>query len=278
MDRPEPRRLSGRGENRREQILAAAADLFSELGFEGTRVSDIARRTGVAKSLFYWYFPSKTAVVGELSSGVQRRLRQLQGDAVATLDDPLRKLYVGTLVSVRHIAANQHLYRVVNALALGREPEAEGPRPFTASAVHRHALDTARILSEGQQSGVVRQNDSAMNLAYCIGALVDDLVRMQESRLMRGRPGDLAALAARAVVYLAAADTSLADDVVDEHTTLAGLADSAFRGPFGTPRRRRSVHAAGAGAPAARRAPGPEGRGRPGQWTRGRSDRSTSPS
>ncbi|MGF1510444.1 MAG: TetR/AcrR family transcriptional regulator [Myxococcota bacterium] len=44
---------------RRKQIIKAAVDVFAERGFHRSRVSDIARRAGVAHGLIYHYFASK---------------------------------------------------------------------------------------------------------------------------------------------------------------------------------------------------------------------------
>lgn len=44
---------------RRKQILGAAVKAFAEKGFHATRVSDVARRAGVAYGLIYHYFSSK---------------------------------------------------------------------------------------------------------------------------------------------------------------------------------------------------------------------------
>ncbi|MEM1022692.1 MAG: TetR/AcrR family transcriptional regulator [Myxococcota bacterium] len=46
-------------EERRKQILRAAAVVFAERGFHRTRVSDIARQAGIAHGLIYHYFDSK---------------------------------------------------------------------------------------------------------------------------------------------------------------------------------------------------------------------------
>lgn len=49
--------------DRKKQILKAAVEVFAERGFHRTRVSDIARRAGVAYGLIYHYFDSKDAVL-----------------------------------------------------------------------------------------------------------------------------------------------------------------------------------------------------------------------
>jgi TetR/AcrR family fatty acid metabolism transcriptional regulator len=51
---------------RRKQILKAAVEVFAERGFHRTRVSDIAKRAGVAYGLIYHYFESKDAVLSSV--------------------------------------------------------------------------------------------------------------------------------------------------------------------------------------------------------------------
>ena len=47
---------------RREQIFAAAAELFSRSGYHGVTVDAIARRAGISKGNLYWYFKSKQEI------------------------------------------------------------------------------------------------------------------------------------------------------------------------------------------------------------------------
>ena len=49
---------------RRADIVAAARELYEEQGLSKTSVQDITNRMGVARSLFYHYFPDKEAVTG----------------------------------------------------------------------------------------------------------------------------------------------------------------------------------------------------------------------
>ena len=49
-------------DERRQQIIDAARQLYEEQGLARTSVKDISERCGVARSLFYHYFPDKQAV------------------------------------------------------------------------------------------------------------------------------------------------------------------------------------------------------------------------
>ncbi len=62
-----------RTEARREAIVAAAAALFKEVGYERASMNELARRLGGSKATLYNYFPSKesllVAVVKAFSTG-----------------------------------------------------------------------------------------------------------------------------------------------------------------------------------------------------------------
>lgn len=51
------------GYDRRHQIVEVARSLFEERGLAHTTVKDIARESGVARGLFYYYFADKDAVI-----------------------------------------------------------------------------------------------------------------------------------------------------------------------------------------------------------------------
>lgn len=62
---PRPRGPRGGGAHTRADILEAALDLFSELGYDRTSIRAIAQTAGVDPSLPRHYFPSKSALFVE---------------------------------------------------------------------------------------------------------------------------------------------------------------------------------------------------------------------
>src|SRR5947209_17036059 len=54
----------------RERILAAAAEVFAERGYEGAAVSDIARRAGFTTGAIYGRFRDKAELLLEVVRGV----------------------------------------------------------------------------------------------------------------------------------------------------------------------------------------------------------------
>ena len=59
-------RRQQQAEERRNQLIDVALELFGQNGIEATRVSDIARADGVAQGLLYHYFPSKDALLAAI--------------------------------------------------------------------------------------------------------------------------------------------------------------------------------------------------------------------
>src|SRR5262245_48804362 len=55
-----------RGDERREQILATAVNLFARNGFRGTTTKEIARAAGVSEAMVFRHFETKEALYGAI--------------------------------------------------------------------------------------------------------------------------------------------------------------------------------------------------------------------
>ncbi len=66
-----------RRENRREEILLAAQELFHRRGYANTSLDDIARAVGIKREGLYYYFPNRTQILIEIIQplGIQLRDR-----------------------------------------------------------------------------------------------------------------------------------------------------------------------------------------------------------
>ena len=66
-------RSQPRSDNRRQQVLEAAANLFVEKGYHGTSIRDIAKSTSMLPGSLYYHFPSKGALLTAVfEEGVRR--------------------------------------------------------------------------------------------------------------------------------------------------------------------------------------------------------------
>lgn len=71
-----PKKRRRRKEARPQEIVEAAMEAFAEQGFAGTRIEDIAERSGVAKGTVYLYFETKDAL---FEAGVREHLSPMFG-------------------------------------------------------------------------------------------------------------------------------------------------------------------------------------------------------
>ena len=71
--------------SRREELLAIAATLFAERGFNNTTVRDIADAAGILSGSLYHHFDSKESMVDELLNTFQTQLWQ-EYDAITAAD------------------------------------------------------------------------------------------------------------------------------------------------------------------------------------------------
>jgi AcrR family transcriptional regulator len=77
----QPSRVQRKRGRRMQEILAVAAQLFGERGYEAVTVEEVAARLDVTKGSIYYYFPSKdelgTAAIETLGNDWTARLEQL---------------------------------------------------------------------------------------------------------------------------------------------------------------------------------------------------------
>jgi AcrR family transcriptional regulator len=72
---------------RRQQILAAAAELFARRGFHGVGIDDIGAAVGISGPGVYRHFRNKDALLGQLLVGVSERLLTGGTERVAAAPD-----------------------------------------------------------------------------------------------------------------------------------------------------------------------------------------------
>jgi AcrR family transcriptional regulator len=79
-------------DDRRAQIFAAGARLFAAQGYERTSLREVADVLGVTKPALYYYFPSKEALLFEITSFVMDRVLADITQVVDSEQHPLDKL------------------------------------------------------------------------------------------------------------------------------------------------------------------------------------------
>jgi AcrR family transcriptional regulator len=104
----------------RERLLRAAADVFAERGYDGTRVADIAAAAGVSNGAMYAHFASKADL---LVDALRTHGRRLLAEVFAA--DPDRSITDMLLVIGRWLPRRRdpQSYLIVEALIAARRDE-----------------------------------------------------------------------------------------------------------------------------------------------------------
>lgn len=138
------------GRERKQQLLDAAAGLFAERGFSATRIADICEAAGVAKGLFYWYFPTKGALFAELVRTMRQRLRRSQGEAMDPDTNTVTRIADGAAASVRFMAEHAAYFALLDV-----ERTDPDVADVLAEGSDVYLDDVRRLVVEGQRAGEI---------------------------------------------------------------------------------------------------------------------------
>jgi AcrR family transcriptional regulator len=149
-------RTSREAESTRERILATAAALFQEKGYDGTSMNELARRVGITAAGLYWHFSSKEEILIEYLESVLLDLLHATGVASAQ-DDPLEALRTFVAAHVRFQLDRLDAAKVYGVVSYGHEQLkrslSEEGREKLLSLERRHLNNLERILNEGARQG-----------------------------------------------------------------------------------------------------------------------------
>ncbi len=163
---PEPRLHTDHGNERKQQLIDAAQQLFTERGYGATRISDICSAAGVAKGLFYWYFPTKESLFAELVRTMRQSLRRAQAAAMDPAADPVQRIRQGAEASVRFMAEHQTYFALLD---VERTDDTLAGVMKEGSDVY--ASDVQRLVREAQALGMVADGDPAFCTVGVMGAV-----------------------------------------------------------------------------------------------------------
>lgn len=162
-------------EERKNQILEAAIAVFARLGFQQTRMDDIAGQAGLSKGALYLYYKSKDAIIGALLKYFfTQELKHLQDFVVTERPEPVTEQIV--LLTRKMVEAMEWMGRLMPiafefyALA-GRDKDV---RQFLNEYYLTYRGDLARLIERGIARGEFRSVD-ANSLAITLTALFEGI-------------------------------------------------------------------------------------------------------
>jgi AcrR family transcriptional regulator len=142
---------------RRAELVAVAAEIFREKGYEETTLGDIAARFGTERATLYYYASSKEDLFQEAIQGVlDRDVEEAEAIAASTADAPekLRRLIHRQLESQERNYPFMHLYIQEQMRTVGRGDSDWAQR--MASQTRRYEAIVRGVVEEGIAASTVR--------------------------------------------------------------------------------------------------------------------------
>ena len=175
QDAPRSGRGRASGEDRRAQILRAAATVFARRGYHRARMDDIVAESGLSKGSLYWYFTSKeelaTALVRQTLAVHERGLAE---SVAETGLPPMARAERVTRRFARAVAEpREHAPLSLELLALAQHvPDIK--RHY--SEYHARYLDQIAILLREARPENPAPEEQVAHTALAIACIVDGML------------------------------------------------------------------------------------------------------
>lgn len=160
--------LTGKGQNRKIALLAAARAVFERDGFLAARVADIVDEAQVSQGTFYTYFDSKEGVFREVARlAIEEMVKELHAEQF--LEDPMDRIPAALTRYIRAYRANARIIALIEQVG-SFTPEMRQMRLDIREAfVERSERGIRRLQTEGQADPGI----SARAMAELLGNMVD---------------------------------------------------------------------------------------------------------
>src|SRR5215218_3651998 len=164
-----PRRTRNADQTRRD-ILAAAAAEFSEKGYAGGRVDDIAARTRTTKRMIYYYFGGKDGLYAAVLEEAYGGMRDAEGALRLAELPPAEAMRRLVETTFDYHAAHPEFVRLVS----GENIEAARTVAVSPTIRARNAAVIgmiAALLRRGEEQGVFRSGVDPLDLHILISGV-----------------------------------------------------------------------------------------------------------
>ncbi|WP_035850764.1 TetR/AcrR family transcriptional regulator [Kitasatospora azatica] len=161
-----------------QRLLVAAVDSFAARGFHATTTRDIATGAGMSPAALYIHYPSKAALLAEISRGGHTATLALVERAVASSDHPVEQMRRVVEEFTAWHARGNTVGRIVN-YELRALPEED----FAVVAELRRKIeDTVKqVIEDGIRAGVFATTDTR-TAARAVTGLGIDVARWYNER------------------------------------------------------------------------------------------------
>lgn len=183
-----------RPDDRPEEIVAAALEVFSEHGYAATRMEEVARRARLSKGAVYRYFETKTdlfrAVVGTAILPNIEAITGLLAQAPSFAD----ALRLAAPAMARRIMANRQMTGVMRLIIAESRTHPELAELWHGTVVEPGLRLMTGLIERGQASGEVRPGNPRLFAMGLMGPMLLSIIWRETFEPIGATPIDLTAL------------------------------------------------------------------------------------
>lgn len=175
-----PRKRRANGDESRRKILAAAAEIAGERGYDGTSISAVSERSGLPASSIYWHFADKDELIAAVIRDSFERWRSLMSAELDREDgtDPRTRLTDSMRQNGRAVVEAPDFLRLGLMLTLERRPKEPAARTLFLG-VRKEARSAAQASYQRIFGDTLTETDT-LTLAMMAMAATDGLFIARE--------------------------------------------------------------------------------------------------
>ena len=155
----------------RENILAAAVEMFARYGYHAAPLRDIARIAGIQAASIYHHYPNKQALLVEIMETHMQRLNTSLEHILREYDDPVQRLHEAIANHIRLHTTYKDEFFIIDTEIRALEGE---NRSYILSLRDKYEALIQEILRNGMERGVFRQSDVKV-ASYAIIAMCTEV-------------------------------------------------------------------------------------------------------
>lgn len=171
-------------ENRRERIIKAAREIFSEDSFQSMSIKTIARKAGIATGTFYLYFTNKEALVETVVKEMYKELMGLIKEERSKYESGFDKLQASMEVCIKVFIKEKGIAK----LLLKHFPEINMAFNNKFAEIEKELIKLVKIdLDELEEQGLIPKQNTFISATAFVGTFRQVIL----SWLQDGKPENL---------------------------------------------------------------------------------------
>lgn len=157
---------------KRSRIVEAAISVFAEKGFHAARVSDVARKAGVADGTIYLYFRHKEDLLLCIFEEKMQALLQDLAAALAHIEDPRDKIRAFARHHVDQLRRDPELAQVFQ---VELRQSRKFLREYRPEKLWEYLDVFGRLVEEGKEAGLLRPDIDPFVAKWAFFGALDEL-------------------------------------------------------------------------------------------------------